>query len=108
MIADRQKFVSQYISEGERDAAIITSEANAKAAEIIAQGKLEASKIDAETERMIAEIYGEAYDKNSELFIFLKKLIALENSVNPDTVIIMRAGESPFDIITGINTGEKK
>jgi membrane protease subunit HflC len=103
MIAERQKYVSQYIAEGERDSAIIVSEAAARAAEIIAQGRLEASQIDAETERRIAEIYGEAYNANSSLFIFLKKLIALENSVSPDTVIIMRASESPFDIITGIN-----
>lgn len=103
MIAERQKFVSQYISEGDRDAAIITSSAYAEASEIIAKGQLEASQIDAETEKKIAEIYGEAYDNNSELFIFLKKLIALENSVNYGTVIIMRADESLFDIITGTN-----
>jgi len=101
MIADRQKIASQYTAEGERDSAIIISEANAEAAKIIAQGKLEASEIDAETERMIAEIYGEAYDKNSELFIFLKKLIALENSANPDTILIMRSDESPFDVLIG-------
>jgi len=100
MIADRQKYVSQFIAEGERDAAIITGEADARAAEIYAQGKLEASQIDAETERMVARIYGEAYDRNSRLFVFLKKLLALENSVNADTTIIMRANESPFDIIT--------
>jgi len=103
MIADRQKFVSQYMAEGERDAAIIKGEADAKAAEIYAQGKLEASQIDAETEKMISRIYGEAYDRNSRLFVFLKKLIALENSVNADTTLIMRANESPFDIITGSN-----
>jgi len=103
MIAERQKFVSQYIAEGERDSAIILSEAQARAAEIIALGRAEASGIDAETERRIAEIYGEAYNTNSRLFIFLKKLIALENSVNPDTVLIMRSSESPFDIITGMN-----
>jgi membrane protease subunit HflC len=103
MIADRQKYVSQYIAEGERDAAIIVGEADAKAAEIFAQGKLEASQIDAETERMAAQIYGEAYDRNSRLFVFLKKLMALENSVNADTTVIMRANESPFDIITGSN-----
>ena len=106
MIADRQKYVSQYLSEGERDSAIIISEANASAAELIAQGRFEAAAIDADTERKISEIYGEAYDKNSELFIFLKKLIALENSVNPETVVIMRASESPFDVITGINEGD--
>lgn len=106
MIADRQKYVSKYLSEGNRDAAIITSEANAKAAEIIAEGKLEASRIDAETERKVSEIYGEAYDENSELFIFLKKLIALENSVNKDTIIIMRSDESPFDILTDKSEGD--
>jgi membrane protease subunit HflC len=103
MIADRQKYVSQYVAEGERDSAIITGEADARAAEIFARGKLEASEIDAETERMIARIYGEAYDRNARLFVFLKRLIALENSVNADTTIIMRANESPFDIITGSN-----
>lgn len=100
MIADRQKYITQYKSEGERDSSIIISEANAEAAEIIAQGQLEASLIDAETEKKVAEIYGDAYDENSELFIFLKKLIALENSVNPDTVIIMRAEDTPFDVVT--------
>jgi len=100
MIADRQKYVSQYVAEGERDSALIMSEADAKAAEIFAQGKLEASQIDGETERMAARIYGEAYDRNPRLFVFLKKLIALENSVNPETTVIMRASESPFDIIT--------
>lgn len=99
MIADRQKYITQYISEGERDSSIIISEANAQAAEILASGQLEASQIDAETEKLIAEIYGDAYDENSELFIFLKKLIALENSVNPDTVIIVKAENSPFDIL---------
>ena len=101
MSADRQKYVTQYLAEGDRDAAIILGEANAKAAEIVAQGKLEAAEINAETERQVAEIYGEAYDKSSELFIFLKKLIALENSANPDTVLILRASESPFDVMTG-------
>ena len=52
------------------------------------------------TEKKIAEIYGEAYDANSELFIYLKKLIALENSVSPETVIIMNAEDSAFDILS--------
>jgi len=103
MIADRQKYVSQYVAEAERDSAIITGEADARAAEIYAQGKLEASQIEGETERLVARIYGEAYNQNSRLFVFLKKLIALENSVNADTTIIMRANESPFDILTGTN-----
>jgi membrane protease subunit HflC len=103
MIAERQKYAAQYVAEGERDSAIIVSEATARSAEIIAQGRFEAAEIDAETEKRIAEIYGEAYNTNSRLFIFLKKLIALENSVSPDTILIMRASESPFDVLTGMN-----
>jgi membrane protease subunit HflC len=99
MIADRQRIVSQHLAEAERDAAIILSEAEAAAAEIIAQGRFEASQTAAETERMIAEIYSEAYNRNAELFVFLRNLVALENAVNPDTVLIMRTSESPFSII---------
>ncbi len=103
MIADREKQVTKLLSEGKRDAAAIISEADAKAAELVANGKLEAAKIDAETEKKIAEIYGEAYDENAELFVYLKKLIALENSVSADTVIIMNAEDSAFDILSPDN-----
>ena len=99
MIADRQRIVSQHIAEGQRDAAIILSEAEALAAQIIAEGRFEASQIAAETERMIAVIYSEAYNRNAELFVYLRNLVALENAVNPGTVFIMRASESPFNII---------
>ena len=103
MIADREKQATQLLAEGERDAAVIISEADAKAAEIIAQGKLEAAETDAETEKKVAAIYGEAYDRDSTLFVFLKKLIALENSVSEDTVIVMKAEDGPFGIISDVN-----
>lgn len=108
MTADRQKIVSQYTSEGERDAGIIISEGETEASKIMAEGTLRAAEIDAETEKQIAQIYGDAYDENSELFIFLKQLIALENSVDSDDVIIMREDESPLGILTGggIGTGD--
>jgi membrane protease subunit HflC len=99
MITERKKYSVQLISEGERDAAIIVSNANAEAAEIKSEGKQKAAEIDAETERETAEIYSEAYTKDPELFTFLKKLMALENSVNENTIIIMKGDETPFDII---------
>ncbi|HML38483.1 MAG TPA: protease modulator HflC [Bacillota bacterium] len=99
MIAERKKYSVQLISEGERDAAIIIGNAKAEAAQIKSEGKLKAAGIDADTERMVAEIYSEAYNKDSQLFTFLRKLIALENSVNENTIIIMKGGSSPFDIL---------
>lgn len=103
MIADRQKYADELLAQGDRDAALIISQANAEAKKIIADGKIEAAEINAETEKQVAAIYGDAYNENSELFIFLKKLIALENSVNEDTVLIIREDEAPFDIIDDLN-----
>jgi len=105
MIADRQKYANELIAEGEKEAAIITSEANSEAANIIANGTLEAAQINAQTERSVAEIYAEAYDRNTELFIFLKKLIALENSVSESTVLVLEAQDSPFDVLGDLEHG---
>ena len=104
MTADRQKFANELLAEGQRDASIITSEANAEAAKIIADGKLKAAEINAETERQVAAIYREAYEDNADLFIFLKKLMALENSVNENTVVILPAEGSPFDILENMES----
>jgi membrane protease subunit HflC len=101
MRADRQKFVTQLLSEGERDAAIIRSKAEAEAAQIIADGRTQAAAIEAETERQVAAIYADAYEKNPALFTFLKRLTALEGAVNDKTVMIMSSEESPFSVLIG-------
>lgn len=100
MIAERNKYSMQIISEGERDAAIIISNADAEAAKIVAEGKQKAAEIDGETEKAVAEIYSNVYDKDPKLFTFLRKLTALENSINENTILIMRSDETPFEIIT--------
>jgi membrane protease subunit HflC len=99
MRAERQKYVIQLLSEGERDAAIIRSKADADAARIIADGQAQAAVIEAETEKRVAEIYAGAYEKNPELFTFLKRLTALEGSVSDKTVLIMSGEESPFSVL---------
>jgi membrane protease subunit HflC len=101
MRADRQKFVTQLLSEGERDAAIIRSKAEAEAAQIIADGRTQAAAIEAETEKQVAAIYADAYEKNPALFTFLKRLSALEESVNEKTVLILSGEESPFSVLIG-------
>jgi membrane protease subunit HflC len=110
MRAERQKYVTQLLSEGERDAAIIRSKADADAAQIVADGRTQAAAIEAETEKRVAEIYANAYEKNPELFTFLKRLTALEDSVSEKTVLIMNGEESPFGVLTGgqQNDGRRK
>jgi membrane protease subunit HflC len=101
MRAERQKYVTQLLSEGERDAAIIRSKADAEAAQIVADGQTRAAAIEAETEKQVAEIYAGAYEKNPDLFTFLKRLTALEDSVSDKTVLIMTGEKSPFSVLTG-------
>ena len=102
MRADRQKYVTQLLSEGQRDAAIIRSKADTEAAQIIADGQTQAAVIDAETEKRVSAIYAETYGKNPELFEFLKRLAALEASVSDKTVLIFGSEESPFSVLTEV------
>lgn len=108
MSTDRQKYVTQLLAEGERDATIIRSQADTDAAQIIAEGQMEAAAIEAETERQVSEIYAEAYQKNPELFTMLRQLSALEGYVSQDTTLIMESGESPFSVLLEQSEGDDK
>lgn len=99
MSTDRQKYVTQLLAEGERDAEIIRSKADTDAAEIIASGQMQAAAIAAETERQVSMIYADAYEKNPELFTMLRQLSALEGNVSQNTTLIMESGESPFSVL---------
>jgi membrane protease subunit HflC len=99
MQADRQKYIDQLLAEGERDAQIIKSESDAEAAAIVAEGRESAAQINAETEREVASIYASAHSQDPELYEFLQKLTALENSVDENTVMIITMDDPPFDIL---------
>lgn len=99
MQADRQKYIDQLLAEGERDAQIIRSESDAEVAAIVAQGRESAAAINAETEREVAAIYANAHSQDPELYAFLRKLAALENSVDENTVMIVTTDTPPFDVL---------
>ncbi len=101
MQAERQKYIDQLLAEGERDAKIIKSESDAEAAQIIAQGREQAAEINAETEREVAQIYADAHTQDPELYKFLRKLAALEASVDENTVMIIEMDQAPFDVLAG-------
>ena len=88
MQADRQKYIDQLL-------------ADAEVAAIVAEGREEAAAINAETEREVAEIYASAHSQDPELYEFLQKLAALENSVDEDTVMIITMDTPPFDVLYG-------
>ncbi len=101
MQAERQKYIDQLLAEGERDAKIIVSESDAEVASIIAEGREEAAQINAETERTVAGIYASAHTQDPELYKFLRKLAALEASVDENTVMIVKMDQPPFDVLAG-------
>ena len=108
MSTDRQKYVTQLLAEGERDATIIRSQADTDAAQIIAEGQMEAAAIEAETERQVSEIYLSAYEKNPELFTMLRQLNALDGNVSENTTLVMNSDESPFSVLLHITEEDEK
>ena len=76
------------------------SSAAQEAAQIVAEGTTEAARIKAETETEVARIYAEAQAANLELYQFLMNLDTMVASVDESTVLIVKANEYPFNILT--------
>lgn len=100
MTADRQKDIDAIIADAQLKATEITSAATQEAAQIIADGTTEAARINAETETEVAKIYAEAQAANLELYQFLMNLDTMVASVDESTVLIVKANEYPFNILT--------
>jgi membrane protease subunit HflC len=100
MKADRQKDIDEIISKAQLEASEITLGAAEKSAQIIAQGTTEAAKIKEETEREVAKIYADAQSANIELYKFLMSLDTYLNSVDETTILVVKADEYPFNILT--------
>ena len=79
---------------------LITLAAAEESARIIAQGTTDAAEINARTESEVAKIYAEAQAANIELYKFLMGLDTYLNSVDETTVLVVKANEYPFNILT--------
>ncbi len=101
MRADRQKEIDNILSRAESEANKIITDADAEAERIISEGTTEAAEIRARTETEVAKIYAEAQSANLELYRFLTQLDTITASVGEDTILIVRADEYPFNILTG-------
>lgn len=100
MTADRQKEIDSILANAELEANKITSKADEDAAAIIAGGVTSAADINAKTETEVARIYAEAQAANLELFKFLKQLDTFVASVGSNTVLVVKADEYPFNVLT--------
>lgn len=100
MVADRQKDIETILKNAELEAGKITNDADIEANEIIGAGTEEAAAIKAQTEQEVNKIYTEAYEENIELFQFLKNLDTVIGSVGDSTVLVVKADEYPFNVLT--------
>lgn len=100
MRADREKDIDKIIAEAEREANKITTDADTEASEIVGGGITDAALIRAQTETEVARIYAEAQAANIELYQFLKNLDTVVSSVNSSTILVVKANEYPFNILT--------
>lgn len=100
MKADRQKEIDTIIAEAQLEASKITLAAAEESAQIIAQGVTDAAAITAKTEAEVAKIYAEAQSANIELYKFLMSLDTYQNSVDETSILVVKANEYPFNILT--------
>lgn len=100
MEADRQKEIDTILANAQLEASKITMAAAEESAKIIAEGVTQAAEIKAQTEAEVARIYAEAQSANIELYQFLTSLDAYVNSVDTTTVLVVKANEYPFNILT--------
>lgn len=97
MRAERQRLVSSFQTEGEREARIIRANADGEANEILAQARAEAIRITGEAESK-AQSYYAVFDQSPDLAIFLFQLKALEDSLKDRTHLILDAQTAPLNL----------
>lgn len=100
MTADREKDIDTILAQAQLEAAKITGDATEEAAKIVADGTAEAAQIKAETETEVAKLYAQAQSANLELYQFLMNLDTMINSVNNKAILVVKADEYPFNILT--------
>lgn len=100
MKADRQKEIDTIIANAQLEASRITLAAAEESSQIIAQGVTDAAEITARTESEVAKIYADAQAANIELYKFLMSLDTYLNSVDETSILVVKADEYPFNILT--------
>lgn len=88
MQADRQKYIDQLLAEGERDAQIY-ERVGCGGGRHRGRGPGGGAAINAGDGAEVARSMPQAHSQDPELYEFLQKLAALENSVDEDTVMII-------------------
>lgn len=92
MIAERQRIITRYRSEGEGEAAEIRGQRDRDLARIQSEAYRRAEEIRGEADGEATAIYADAYDQNAQsrdFYGFIKTLETYEQTVDPETVLVL-------------------
>ena len=95
---ERMRLAEKYRSEGERLATEIRADADRQREEILAEAMAKAKRTMGEADANAAEYY-EEFAKNPELAIFLRKLEALEGTLERRATVVLDGRSAPFDVL---------
>lgn len=97
---ERQRIEEKYLAEGEGMASEIRAKADAEVERILAEAKAEAKRIRGEGDAEAAQYY-EIFSRNEDLAIFLRKLEALEKTLERNATVILDYRTPPYDLLMG-------
>ena len=89
MIAERKRAAEKYRSEGRGTRAEIEGRTDKELKGIISAAYKEAQGIKGEADANATKIYADAYNKDAELFSFLKTLDTYKNTVDENTTVLL-------------------
>ena len=92
MQAERQRIAKKYRAEGEERAREVRAGASKEAQIIVAKAYEQTQALMGGGDAQATAIYAEAYEKNPELYSFLRRLETYERSLAKDTTIVLDAG----------------
>jgi membrane protease subunit HflC len=99
MKAERSTVAEEVQARGRKAAGEIRADADKEARLVKAKAAEEAAKIDATARTEAARIYGEAYQTDSQLYVFLRSLDVLDQIVHNGTRLILKTDAAPFRVL---------
>lgn len=89
MISERKRIAERYRSEGAGEAARIAGERERQLRVIESEAYRQAQEIRGKADAQAADIYASAYSRDPEFYRFLKTMTTLEQSIDPETVLLL-------------------
>ncbi|HWN42517.1 MAG TPA: protease modulator HflC [Thermoanaerobaculia bacterium] len=89
MISERKRIAERYRSEGAGEAARIAGEKDRELRVIESEAYRTAQEIRGKADAAAADIYAAAYNRDPDFYRFLKSMGTLEESFDPDTVLVL-------------------